>query len=256
MDGMNARTRRWSLPGTLLLLAAHAACGDDERAQDTGDGAAAGDDDGNSVVGTPCAGAEARTGEGTYYDFADGSGNCGFPPSPDDLMVAAMNAVDYAGSAVCGSCVRIQGPDGSVDVRIVDQCPECPAGDIDLSPEAFALIAPLESGRVSISWEPISCAVDGPLVYHFKDGSNPWWTAVQIRNHRQAIATFEVLEGNAWVQVPRVDYNYFVDDDGMGEGPLSFRVTDVLGNVVEDSGIPLLDDADASGQDQFPACDG
>lgn len=208
-----------------------------------------------TTVGTPCAGAEQHTGEATYYDFADGSGNCGFPATPDDLMVGAMNHVDYAASATCGSCVRLSGPDGSVDVRIVDQCPECPQGDIDLSPDAFALIAPIEAGRVPIGWEYIACPVDGPVVYHFKDGSNPWWTAVQVRNHRNAIATFEVRVAEEWVDVPRVDYNYFVKEDGMGDGPLAFRITDVAGNVLEDEGIPLLDDADAPGAAQLPTCE-
>jgi expansin (peptidoglycan-binding protein) len=202
----------------------------------------------------PCDGAEVHEGEATYYDFADGSGNCGFDATPDDLMVGAMNNSDYAESATCGSCVRIDGPDGSVDIRIVDRCPECPQGDIDLSPEAFARIAAIEAGRVPISWEYISCPVQGPVVYHFKDGSNAWWTAVQIRNHRNGIARFEVEQDGQFVEVGRVDYNYFVKDDGMGEGPFSFRITDVLGNVIEDQGIPLLDDADAESTDQFPAC--
>lgn len=220
------------------------------------DGNSGGDDAGDDggAVGTPCDPADVRTGEATYYDFADGSGNCGFPATPDDLIVAAMNHTDYAGSAACGACVRIEGPDGSVDVRIVDQCPECPMGDIDLSPEAFARIAPIDAGRVPIDWTWISCAVDGPVVYHFKDGSNPWWTAVQIRNHRHAIATLQVQQAGAWVDVPRLDYNYFVKDDGMGEGPLTFRITDINGATLEDSGIPLLDDADAPGAAQLPAC--
>ena len=38
----------------------------------------------------PCADAQRYAGEATYYD-ADGSGNCSFPASPEDLMVAAMN---------------------------------------------------------------------------------------------------------------------------------------------------------------------
>jgi expansin (peptidoglycan-binding protein) len=214
-----------------------------------------GDGDGDTGNIEPCDAAATHAGEATYYDFADGSGNCSFPATPDDLMVGAMNAVDYAGSAVCGACVRIDGPNGSVDVRIVDQCPECPQGDIDLSPQAFAEIAAIEQGRVAIEWTYIPCPVDGPVVYHFKDGSNQWWTAVQLRNHRHAIESFEVLEGDAWVNVPRLDYNYFVKDTGMGEGPLSFRVTDVVGNVLEDSGIPLLDDADAPGAMQFPVCE-
>ena len=235
--------------GRLFVWLLVAACGD------ASSGAAESGASGSNDPGIPCAGAEAHAGEATYYDFADGSGNCGFPATPDDLMVGAMNHVDYAASATCGSCVHIEGPDGSVDVRIVDQCPECPAGDIDLSPEAFALIAPIEAGRVPIDWEYVSCPVDGPVVYHFKDGSNPWWTAVQMRNHRNAIARFEVELDGAWVEVPRVDYNYFVQETGMGEGPFAFRVTDVLGNTIEDSGIPLLDDADAPGTTQFGACD-
>ncbi|RLB52528.1 MAG: hypothetical protein DRJ42_14645 [Deltaproteobacteria bacterium] len=197
-----------------------------------------------------------RSGEGTYYDFADGTGNCSFPATPDDLMVGAMNHTDYAASAACGACAAITGPTGSVTVRIVDRCPECPAGDIDLSPEAFSRIAELSAGRVPISWTLVPCEVTGPVVYHFKDGSNPWWTAVQIRNHRHAVTHFEYLaEDGSYVDVPRVDYNYFVKDDGMGEGPFTFRITDVHGSVISDTDIPLLDDADAPGTVQFPACE-
>jgi expansin (peptidoglycan-binding protein) len=240
-----------------LLVALATVCagggsgGETEGSGTGGSGEGSGADDG---VADPCDDAEERSGEATYYDFADGSGNCGYPATPDDLMVGAMNHPDYAGSAACGACVRIDGPDGTVDVRIVDRCPECPAGDIDLSPEAFARIAALEAGRVPIAWRYVPCPVEGPIVHHFKDGSNPWWTAVQIRNHRHAIARFEYLAGDSWVEVPRLDYNYFVEETGMGEGPLSFRVTDVHGSIVEDSGIPSLDDADAPGGGQFPAC--
>lgn len=218
-------------------------------------GSEGGGSEAGGVPGLPCDADDVRSGEGTWY-AADGSGNCSFPATPDDLMVAAMNHVDYAGSAACGTCVRVEGPDGSVDVRIVDQCPECPAGDIDLSVEAFARIAPVEAGRVPITWQYVPCPVSGPVVYHFKEGSNPWWTAVQVRNHRHAVATLEVQQDGAWVDVPRFDYNYFVRETGMGEGPLSLRITDVLGHVLEDSGIPLLDGAEAPGAGQFAACGG
>ncbi len=195
-----------------------------------------------------------RTGEATYYDFADGSGNCSFPPTPDDLMVGAMNHTDYADSAVCGTCADITGPRGQVVVRIVDQCPECAPGDIDLSPEAFSAIADLVDGRVAINWRQIPCPVTGPIVYHFKDGSNPWWTAVQVRNHRHQVATLEYLDGGDWIAVERLSYNFFVEASGMGDGPYTFRVTDIHGHQLVDSGLPSLDDADASGAGQFPAC--
>jgi len=170
-------------------------------------------------------------------------------------MVGAMNHTDYAGSAPCGACAHVKGPDGEVWVRIVDQCPECAPGDIDLSPEAFEKIAPLSAGRVDISWTYVPCNVNGPVVYHFKEGSNQWWTAVQLRNHRNAIAKVEFKDDNGnYVNVQRLDYNYFVADKGMGPGPYSFRVTDVYGNVLEDTGIPFKEAGDSPGAGQFPEC--
>jgi expansin (peptidoglycan-binding protein) len=62
--------------------------------------------------------------------------------------------------------------------------------------------------------------------------------------------------GTDWVDVPRVDYNYFVYDQGMGEGPFDFRVTDVYGGVVEDVGVELGDDVERSSASQLPACGG
>lgn len=210
-------------------------------------------DDGS--VGGVCDGA-THSGEGTYYG-ADGSGNCSFDAAPDDPLVAAMNDADYAGAGACGACVEVTGPDATIVVRVVDRCPECPAGDIDFSEAAFAMIAKKELGRVPITWQYVSCPVSGSLAYRFKEGSSQWWTAVQVRNHRNAIATFEVGDGmGGWKSVMRADYNYFIDEGGMGPGPFDFRVTDVEGNVVEDLGVPLGDGAVAAGAGQFPACGG
>lgn len=207
-------------------------------------------------TGTPyratCGGDEQR-GEATYYD-ADGSGNCSFDPSPGDLMVAAMNDAEYAGSAVCGACVHVQGPDGEVTVRIVDRCPECARGDLDLSPQAFDRIAPRLRGRVPVSWRYVACAVQGPVRYRFKEGSSQWWTAVQVRNHQHAIAKLEVERAGAFVAVERLDYDYFVDPSGMGPGPYTFRLTDVHGGQLVDRGIALRVAAEVSGAAQLPAC--
>src|SRR5690348_7403307 len=99
---------------------------------------------------------EKQAGVITFYD-ATGAGNCSFDPSPDDLDVAAMNAEQYAGSAVCGACARVDGPLGSVTVRIVDQCPECLRGHLDLSKQAFAKVADPALGRVDVSWQLVPC---------------------------------------------------------------------------------------------------
>jgi expansin (peptidoglycan-binding protein) len=175
---------------------------------------------------------EVHMGEATYYD-ADGSGNCSFDPSPQDLMVAAMNHTDYAGSAVCGGCILVEGPDGSVTVRIVDRCPECPKGNVDLSAEAFALIAEPKKGRVPITWYDVPCDGSGTIQYKFKEGSNPWWAAIQVRNSRWAIASLEEMVDGSFLKIHRENYNYFVHS-GLGPGPFEIRVTDFHVSVLED----------------------
>ncbi len=209
--------------------------------------------DGDPAIGS-CASVPAdESGDGTYYT-ADGTGNCGFDASPNDLMVAAMNAPDYQTAALCGACLAVTGPQGSVTVRVVDQCPECKHGDLDLSPQAFQLLSPLAAGRIPITWHLVACDVTGPLAYHFKDGANAYWTAIQIRNHRYPIATLEAMQHGAYVSVPRLDYNYFVQESGLGPGPYMLRVTDTRGHTIEDANIALGDAVTRPGAQQFASC--
>lgn len=224
-----------------VLLLALLGCGADDPA------------DPNQPGGDCTAAPAEASGEGTFY-AADGSGNCSFDASPGDLMVAAMNAVDYGTADWCGACVEVTGPMGTITVRVVDQCPECARGDLDLSREAFERIAPLSAGRVPITWHEVACDVSGPLAYHFKDGANAFWTAIQVRNHRYPIATLEALVDGAYRELPRLEYNYFVEEAGLGDGPYTLRVTDTHGQIVEDSGIALGDDVTRAGASQFAVC--
>ncbi|POG80013.1 hypothetical protein GLOIN_2v1520644 [Rhizophagus irregularis DAOM 181602=DAOM 197198] len=50
-------------------------------------------------------------------------------------------------------CVKITGPKGIVKVKIMDKCPICKFGDIDLSPAAFNVIGDESQGRILIRWE-------------------------------------------------------------------------------------------------------
>jgi len=192
-------------------------------------------------------------GEATYY-YASGAGACSFDPSPEDMRVAAMNGAQYDNAALCGAYVRVSGPKGTVTVRIVDLCPGCDSGDLDLSAEAFSQIAELRQGRVPIAWQIVSPDLAGPLAYHFHTGSNQWWTAVQIRNHRHPVAKLEYrTEGGEWVAVSRTSWNYFTQSSpGMGVGPYDFRVTDSYGNVLVDYGVAHVAGGTVSGAGQFP----
>src|SRR5689334_14417311 len=104
-----------SLQNALVLALASLACG------------ACGD----SASGGGVALGSEQKGIATFYD-ATGAGNCSYDPG-GDLMVAAMNREQYDNSAACGQCVDIVGPKGNVRVRIVDQCPDCDKGHLDLS---------------------------------------------------------------------------------------------------------------------------
>jgi expansin (peptidoglycan-binding protein) len=156
---------------------------------------------------------------------------------------------------VCGQCVEVDGPNGSVTVRITDRCPGCAEGDLDLSREAFQQIAALQTGRVAITWRPVPCDVSGPISYRFKDGSNPFWVGIQVLNHRHAVRTLEAkLADGTWKAIGRESYNYFVDAAGLGDGPYTLRVTDIHGLTVEDTNVPLGDATTVTGGAQLPVC--
>ena len=194
-------------------------------------------------------------GRATWYTVAE-MGTCSFDLAPDDRLVAAMNDEEWDNAAYCGAYLQVTGPDGEVTVRIVNRCRDaiCTAGHLDLSYEAFGLIAEHVVGIVPITWQVVSPPIDDPIVYHFKEGSSQYWTAIQIRNHRNPIKKFEYSPSpGQWAEVPRTFYNYFVQaGPDMGLGPYTFRVTDWYGNVLTDSGIPLIEDGSISGTGQFP----
>jgi expansin len=206
------------------------------------------------VIPPQMADTTTHSGRATYYEWADGSGACMFDPIPGDLMVGAMNLIDYDTAAVCGECVQVYGPSSAgIVIRVTDLCPECPKGNIDLSPHAFSLLADTVLGNIPITWKQVPCPYNTPIVYHFKDGSNQWWTAVQVRNHRYPVAKFEYMTAaKTFKQVERTAYNYFVEPAGMGPGPYTFRVTDVFEQVLIDSAVAAVTDSSIAGHAQFP----
>ena len=189
------------------------------------------------------------TGAGTFY-AATGAGNCSFEAS-SNLMVGAMNQKDYDNSQACGATLAVTGPNGTVTIKVVDRCPECPPGAIDLSRQAFAKIAPVSAGKVDISWKLLSPATSGPVSYLYKSGSTQYWCGIQVRNHRNPVRSLQVKAHGSWKTLARQNYNYFVSADGSGCGS-AIRVTDIFGNQVTDSGVRIAPDMLQRGDDQFP----
>jgi expansin (peptidoglycan-binding protein) len=191
------------------------------------------------------------TGVATFY-AATGAGNCSFDAS-SDLMVAAMNQQDYENSQACGAFLAVTGPNGStVKIKVVDRCPECPVGAIDLSREAFTKLAPASAGRIAISWRLLSPGTSKPVSYRYKSGSSRFWCGIQVLDHRNPIRSLEVKAGDSWKSLPREDFNYFIAEGGSGcGGPL--RITDIYGGKLTDTGIEISPDAVQRGHAQFGA---
>lgn len=207
----------------------------------------------------PCSGALSGSGQATYYYYTPGNGNCSFVGDDSDAMVAAINTVDYDNSAMCGRYLRVTGPNGSVDVRIVDSCPTCAQGDLDLNEPAFSQIADLSQGIVPISWTTIPDPTTGNVQYYITTGSNPYYMQLQPRHTRYGITTLEYLSPSGYVSAPRTSYNDFIIDSTLGvpvplENPFTVRITDVHGQVLVQSGIPLSPGSTFDGDSQFPLC--
>ena len=192
-------------------------------------------------------------GDGTYYQYTEG-GNCSFPPPT--ILTAAMNNTDYDGAKACGGCIVVTNPANgkSVQVRIDDRCPECAPGDVDLDQEAFAKIAELAQGRITVRWKYVACTPP-TLSLYFDPGSSQWWTSVQVRDHRYPVAKLAwrvTGSGSAYQASPRELYNVFIPPGGMGTGPYDFKLTDVYGQVVKLNNVALQPGQVVTTSKQFP----
>ena len=234
---------------SVVALGGLAAC---KSSPDDGNGSGSGGSDGGTAACTTAAPA-GETGQATYYD-ADGTGACSFDAG-SDFLIAAMNMADYGNATWCGGCVHVVGPSGDVTVRIVDECPGCAPGGLDLSETAFSMISPLSAGRVDISWQQVDCPVTGPVQYVFQSGSSQFYTAIQLRNTRYPLVSLAAIDGSGSAEeLPRQSYNYFVAANGLGPGPYTLQVTDNRGETLEDTNIALDTSGPQSGSAQFPTC--
>ena len=190
-------------------------------------------------------------GVATVYKAGVGDGACSYGPS-SDMMIAAMNTTDYEVSRACGAYVRVHAANGaSVTVRITNECPlPCAPGQLDLSEQAFAELAPVSTGRLAITWSLVSPDTAGTISIRYKTGSSPYWCAVQAIGHRNPLARLEVRAGGGWRQLARTDYNYFLSPDGYGCGN-AIRLTDIYGQQLTINEIALRPGAIQPTQAQF-----
>lgn len=197
-----------------------------------------------------------HTGEGTFYGGGYVGGHAMLDPVSHDYWIVAMNHSDYNSAQLAGAYIQVTGELGTINMLVTDELPEGKKGDLDLYTDAFPLIAPVEKGRVPVSWKiiPLDSAENAPVSYKYKEGSTKHWMGIQVRNHRYPITKLEYLNKDGeFVEIKRRPYNYFESNE-MGEGPFTLRITDIYGRQIIDKDIPLCEDDTViiPGHVQFP----
>ncbi|KAI0107225.1 RlpA-like double-psi beta-barrel-protein domain-containing protein-containing protein [Nemania sp. FL0031] len=87
------------------------------------------------------------TGDITYYQ--PGLGACGQTNS-DSEAVVALSPSQYDGN--CGKSITITKDGKTATAKVVDKCPSCASGAIDVSSTVFQSLADLSVGRTTVSW--------------------------------------------------------------------------------------------------------
>jgi expansin len=175
----------------------------------------------------------AVSGTATHYVLT-GLPNCSYASPPANDLFVALSPPDYDGAAACGGFMTVTGPDGSVTVQVIDQCPDCAAGHIDLSEPAFAGLAPLGAGLINVHYQYLADPpLPGPITMEVKSGSSQYWLALLADDTGNPLASVQVQAASGgWVSLARASYNYWIAPSGAGAGPFTVRLTDTEGNQV------------------------
>lgn len=104
---------------------------------------------------------DSYKGTATWYKPATEGGSegaCHGVQIDNDSPYVALNHPQYgdldSNSKWCGKKIKITGPAGTATAKIMDACPECSKGDLDLTPSLFKkVVGDMNKGVGSITWE-------------------------------------------------------------------------------------------------------
>ncbi|MEM9272738.1 MAG: expansin EXLX1 family cellulose-binding protein [Cyanobacteria bacterium P01_F01_bin.143] len=214
-------------------------------------------------------------GRATFYDileFNNGRGNSGYdvPAADQRHKITAINSVQWNGSEASGAFFEVSGPkqrDGEalpIIVQVVDQLPERADG-FDLSVEAFDKVADYSDGVVNIDYKLVGPPDDYLTAYGYRidqgivvegiAGTNPYYAAVRLNNHRYPIESIDLITdgGNAIALDRQSDNKFVLDGNYPLYGTQDLLVTDIFGQQVtlDDVNITNGSSADIITGEQF-----
>jgi expansin (peptidoglycan-binding protein) len=201
----------------------------------------------NAKLSNPQYSSYGALGNVTMYSTAASDGGACNYGSTSILYFAAINvnlspndgAGQWRNGSFCGQCLEVsvvtsQGVKAVV-VRVMDKCADGYCG-VDLGGDAPAAVMLDGMGRYAGAWRPVSCeghpeVFDGTPSIYVKEGSNPGWAAVQVRNPLMAVAGIDWKgregqpnEGSMQNMAPSLE-NYFRVPDAVLQSRSIFDLT-------------------------------
>ncbi|KAH7159648.1 RlpA-like double-psi beta-barrel-protein domain-containing protein-containing protein [Dactylonectria estremocensis] len=197
---------------------------------------------------------EEVSGSSTFYGGNLSGGNCMFTTYtlPSSIYGTAFSGQIWDSAAHCGACIEVTGPSGTITAMIVDQCPECDEGHLDLFPDAFTAVGGTD-GIVDTSYKFVKCGITSPLILHNKTGTSAYWFSIQVVNSNVPVAKLEVSTdgGSTWQSTTRQDYNFFEESAGFGVETVDVRVTSTTGETITVSKVGVTPDAEYTAASNF-----
>ncbi|KAI0485220.1 RlpA-like double-psi beta-barrel-protein domain-containing protein-containing protein [Xylariaceae sp. FL0804] len=215
----------------------------------------------------------AINGTSTFYGGNLQGGMCSFSTYtlPSGIYGTAFSGSSWDSAAHCGACMEVTANGKTITAMVVDQCPECDEGHLDLFEDAFDALSPSSSDPLATSYVFVDCpddtttssggggggGVSGPLVLHSKSGASAYWFSMQVVNARAPVAGLAVStdggDGDSWRDLAalRTEYNFFEYASGFGAGAVAVKVTSDAGEVVVVEDVVVASDAQVTAGSNF-----
>ncbi|TRX97847.1 hypothetical protein FHL15_001057 [Xylaria flabelliformis] len=201
------------------------------------------------------AGSTAVTGTSTFYGGNLNGGTCSFSTYtlPSGVFGTAFSGSAWNSAAQCGACIEVTANGKSITAMIVDKCPECDAGHLDLFQNAFNVLSPSSTDPLSTSYTFVKCPISSPLILHNKSGTSAYWFSMQVVNANEAVSKLEVSTdgGSTWKSTTRQDYNFFENSSGFGTDTVTVRVTSESGSTIVVKNVGVASDSQVTAGSNF-----
>jgi len=183
-------------------------------------------------------------GDGTAYTLGSiSSGNCNFMHSGYPLAATnyvAINHPQWDEQLSCGRCIQVSCADSRCKdqshteiLQVLDRCPECKHGDLDMSPSIFKTLTGSDPSRYKIKWKFIECPIDDGIYWCLHKGSSQQWTSIQPTGFSTGIKSITINDQST--QMMFGAFYFITTVANLDLNKVKIRITDKNNYFMEDT---------------------